>query len=198
VRPFKVVEKLDLDDLARELRITCEVRSDGDVRSWNLDLARKALCELHVRLTSNDDPELDVMRAIVLRGERPAIDPMNIPDVRAFLAAGRAGQRGVGPQGWLYVYDVDHVAVAACGSSAPALDDAAIDSAPVPDGKASRRCDRGRAGYSAALPADGISRADVLGVSLRDIPAPARAEPPNIGPCPVSTGAKGRPLLEQR
>lgn len=106
-----VVEPHHLTEEAVALGLPCKV-----LATEGFD-ARRALRQLHDILVTTDDADLDVMRAAVLRGERPRWTsgrrpgPLrwSIEEVRKFLVRAKAGVAGVGPQGWLLAFVCDGV-----------------------------------------------------------------------------------------
>jgi len=107
-----VVELIDVSDLAAPLGIKCRVvmapSMVGRVEpTAMLTQLRDAL------LTTANDPELALMRAVVLAGERPTKPPLLVFDSR-FLARLRAGIGGVSEGGHT-------LALSVAGQSATAL-----------------------------------------------------------------------------
>jgi len=102
-----VIEPRHVTVEAAALGLTCQVlATDG------FD-ARRALLQLHDILVSTDDADLEVMRAALLRGTKPARRRWWIEDVQRFLVRAKAGMGGVGPNGWLVAFVCDGVMILA-------------------------------------------------------------------------------------
>ena len=98
---ISVVEPVDVTEEAIALGLKCKVLASDGV------IVRRALERLQDALVSTDDADLEPLRAVALRGERPRPAQWWLDDVRRFLVRARAGIAGVGPNGWLLAYVVD-------------------------------------------------------------------------------------------
>jgi hypothetical protein len=97
--PFPVVEMVDLCEVADALGFKCRAMVIPDLAE-RIDVVA-ALRQLRtVLLTTTRDPAFDLMRAIVLCGERPFSSPPTMDEALKFLARTRAGVGGVCPSGW--------------------------------------------------------------------------------------------------
>ncbi len=105
---FPVIEMDDLTAAGAALGLRCQIAADPRLRG-RIEPAR-ALARLRdVLIATAEDPALELMRAVVLRGESP-VRPMGlelIMESRRFLARVRAGVGGVGAGGRMLGLIVD-------------------------------------------------------------------------------------------
>lgn len=116
--PFDVVEPVDVSAEARRLGLACGAAMFPRLASRVS--ATAALTRLRdAVLATGRDPTIDVMRALVLHGERPAsarAELWDFEEVRAWIRRVRAGIGGASPAGRmlaLAIGDVMMIAVAA-------------------------------------------------------------------------------------
>jgi len=103
--PVPVVEMVDVTELADPLGFKCKVRVIPDLAA-RIDVAA-ALTQLRsVLLTTTRDPAFDLMRAVVLCGERPFSTPPTVVEGLQFLARTRAGIGGVCASGRILSFAV--------------------------------------------------------------------------------------------
>lgn len=102
---FPVVELVDVTAIGEPLGMQCRVLVQPELAA-RIDVAA-ALRQLRsVLLTTTPDPDFDLMRAVVLRGERPYSAPPTIADGLRFLVRLRAGIGGVCPSGRIVAFSV--------------------------------------------------------------------------------------------
>ena len=100
-----VVELVDASAIGEPLGTQCRVLVQPELAE-RIDIAA-ALRQLRsVLLTTTPDPDFDLMRAVVLRGERPYSAPPTIADGLRFLVRLRAGIGGVCPSGRIVAFSV--------------------------------------------------------------------------------------------
>jgi hypothetical protein len=103
--PFPVVEMVDLSEVADALGFKCRALVLHDLAE-RIDVVA-ALRQLRtVLLTTTRDPAFDLMRAVVLCGERPFSSPPTMVDALKFLERTRAGIGGVCPSGTTVAFSV--------------------------------------------------------------------------------------------
>jgi hypothetical protein len=100
-----VVELVDITEVSDSLGMQCRVMVMPELAE-RVDVAM-ALRQLRsVLLTTTPDPDFDLMRAVVLRGERPYSAPPPFADGLRFLVRLRAGLGGVCPSGRMVAFSV--------------------------------------------------------------------------------------------
>jgi hypothetical protein len=100
-----VVELVDVTAVGEPLGMQCRVLLQPELAE-RIDVTA-ALRQLRsVLLTTTPDPDFDLMRAVVLRGERPYSAPPTLADGLRFLVRLRAGIGGVCPSGRIVAFSV--------------------------------------------------------------------------------------------
>ena len=100
-----VVELVDVTAVGEPLGMRCRVLVQPELAE-RIDIAA-ALRQLRsVLLTTTPDPDFDLMRAVVLRGEHPYSAPPPLADGLRFLVRLRAGIGGVCPSGRIVAFSV--------------------------------------------------------------------------------------------
>lgn len=100
-----VVELVDITSIGEPLGMQCRVMVQPEL-AQRIDVAA-ALRQLRsVLLTTTPDPDFDLMRAAVLRGEHPPSAPPSLADGLRFLVRLRAGIGGVCPSGRIVAFSV--------------------------------------------------------------------------------------------
>ena len=100
-----VVELVDVTAIGEPLGMQCRVMVQPELAK-RIDVAA-ALRQLRsVLLTTTPDPDFDLMRAAVLRGEHPHSAPTPLADGLRFLVRLRAGIGGVCPSGRIVAFSV--------------------------------------------------------------------------------------------
>src|SRR6185295_9281271 len=100
-----VVELVDVTAIGEPLGMQCRVMVQPELAE-RIDVAA-ALRQLRsVLLTTTPDPDFDLMRAAVLRGETPYTAPPPLGEGLRFLVRLRAGVGGVCPSGRIVAFSV--------------------------------------------------------------------------------------------
>jgi hypothetical protein len=100
-----VVELVDITAIGEPLGMQCRVMVHSELAE-RIDVAAALRKLRSVLLTTTPDPDFDLMRAVVLRGERPYSTPPTLADGLRFLVRLRAGIGGVCPSGRIVAFSV--------------------------------------------------------------------------------------------
>jgi len=105
---FPVVEMDDLTAAGATIGLRCQVTADPRI-TGRVDAAAALTRLRDALLATAEDPALDLLRAVVIRGENPVrrLGLELIAESRRFLARARAGVGGVGASGRMLALTVD-------------------------------------------------------------------------------------------
>lgn len=104
-RSVPVVELTDISEIGDALGMRCQIMVSADLAK-QIDVTA-ALRQLRsVLLTTTPDPDFDLLRAVVLRGEQPRTVPELLDQGLRFLVRLRAGIGGVSPNGRIVAFAV--------------------------------------------------------------------------------------------
>ena len=111
---IQVDEMLELDADAARLGIKCPVMMSGSL-ARRVDPVRVLERVRDALLATLDDPAMEILRAVVLRGERPAAERVRdarwFDELRRFAARAHAGIGGITDRGHMLALHVDGVMV---------------------------------------------------------------------------------------
>ncbi|HSS00207.1 MAG TPA: hypothetical protein VLM79_24285 [Kofleriaceae bacterium] len=100
-----VVELVDITAIGEPLGMRCRVMVQPELAEC-VDVTAVLRQLRSVLLTTTPDPDFDLMRAVVLRGECPYSAPPTLADGLRFLVRLRAGIGGVCPSGRIVAFSV--------------------------------------------------------------------------------------------
>jgi hypothetical protein len=103
--PVPVMEMVDLSEVADALGFKCRALVLPDLAE-RIDVVATLTQLRTVLLATTRDPVFDLMRAVVLCGERPFSSPPTMVDALKFLERTRAGIGGVCPSGRSVAFSV--------------------------------------------------------------------------------------------